>query len=155
MRAARSNIEEDQDTRPSNIICDLLDPQAAQSNDDVQGVEEALEQGQILRTYDGDVNEGSSGSSIFKTGDLSNIDRDLASTQQLAGEQQIVLNRVIGYCKELRKAKENGSRKPKAPLNDANLVKEFCHIIHTIIIGVRIIQGLLYSYVHKGLKIFK
>ena len=78
VRAARSNIDEDQDTRPSNIICDLLDPQAAQSNEDVQGVEEALEQDQVLRTYDGEVNEGSSGSSIFKTGDRDLIGREKA-----------------------------------------------------------------------------
>ena len=60
--------------------------------------------------------ENATEQSIFKMADLSRKDEMLQRARNLAPEQRLPFNEIIGYAKELRKYINGGGQKPKAPL---------------------------------------
>ena len=71
---------------------------------------------QQVRSYDGELKDGSDKPSMFKRADLSDFDSMIHDARNLAQEQRLIFDKVIGYAKELRKCKASGCRPPKPPL---------------------------------------
>ena len=70
-----------------------------------------------MRGYDGNLGcENASEQSIFKIADLNRKEEMLQRAQNLAPEQRLPFDKIIGYAKELRKYINGGGPKPKAPL---------------------------------------
>merc|ERR1711994_812017 len=105
-----------EENRPSHIG-DLIDNQNEQEEAEQQFEGEQPDPEYEVRGYDGNFGcENASEQSIFKMADLNRKEEMLQRAQNLAPEQRLPFNEVIGYAKELRKYINGGGQKPKAPL---------------------------------------
>ena len=70
-----------------------------------------------VRGYEGNIgSDQPSEQSIFKVADLRRKDEMLQRARNLAPEQRLAFDKIIGYAKELRKYANGGGPKPEAPL---------------------------------------
>jgi hypothetical protein len=98
-------------------IGDILDPAGEQIDDD----DEATGCEEVSSLHPGDLEKSSETTRnpdhIFKVPDLAkNEDMFLDSARHLDTDQRAAFNKVIGYCKQLRKASAANMAKPKPPL---------------------------------------
>ena len=101
---ARAIMEEClEDNRPSHIG-DLLDNQNEQDEAEQQFEGEQPDPEYEVRGYEGNIgSDNPSEQSIFKVADLRRKDEMLQRARNLAPEQRLAFDKIIGYAKELRK----------------------------------------------------
>ena len=113
-RALLDDFTEDQ--RPSHIG-DVMDNQNEQDIEEQNVVGVVPDDIYDVRDHDGDFGGPNlEEATIFKTADFSQFDEMRDLVKKLVPEQRRVFDTIIGYAKELRKAKGSGASKPEAPL---------------------------------------